>query len=228
MKSLAIIPARSGSKGYKDKNIAVINGRPMLDYTIKAAIKSNCFDAVMVSTDSEKYAKVAIECGAEVPFLRSPENSTDQAGSWDVVREVLQRYEDEGKQFDYVVLLQPTSPLRDDVDIRNAFVVLQQEEVRNVVSVAPVAHPVQWCFRLEKECSLEEYANSPYCQMRRQDLDVYYQENGAIYIVDAERIRDNQYNFYKDHCYAYIMSREHSLDIDSEMDMKILNAILSD
>lgn len=116
MNNIAIIPARSGSKGLPDKNILDLNGHPLMYYTIKAALKSGCFDTVMVSTDSEKYADIAKSCGAEVPFLRSEELSSDTAGSWDVVREVLTQYKVMGNSFDYVALMQPTSPLRNAED----------------------------------------------------------------------------------------------------------------
>lgn len=118
MRNLAIIPARSGSKGLPDKNIMDLNGKPMMYYTIRAAIDSGCFEEIMVSTDSPKYAEIAVACGAKVPFLRSEAMSGDSAGSWDTVREVLSNYQKLGQTFDYVTLLQPTSPLRTAEDIR--------------------------------------------------------------------------------------------------------------
>ena len=102
MNCLAIIPARSGSKGYPDKNIAMLNGKPLMYYTIHAAALSHCFSEIMVSTDSEKYARIARECGATVPFLRSRSTSEDNAGSWDAVREVLDNYSQQGRTFDYI------------------------------------------------------------------------------------------------------------------------------
>ena len=120
MKNLAIIPARSGSKGLKDKNIKMLSGKPLMAYTIEAAIESKMFCKVMVSTDSGNYAEIAREYGAEVPFLRSNELSGDKAGSWEVVLEVLQQYQTVGEIFDTVCLLQPTSPLRDSADIIQA------------------------------------------------------------------------------------------------------------
>ena len=198
MRTLAIIPARSGSKGLKDKNIIDICGRPLMDYTIKAARDSECFDTIMVSTDSKVYADIARKCGAEVPFLRSEFTSGDTVGTWDVVREVLANYRNLGEEFDYVAVLQPTSPLRNSDDIRRAFEMLKEKEKSNVVSVTETTHPVQWCFKLDATCSLEEYAKSPYSLMRRQDLEVHYQENGAIYIVKAGKILSADYKLYLD------------------------------
>ena len=121
MRNIAIIIARSGSKGLKDKNIRLLNGKPLMAYTIEAALKSKCFDTVMVSTDSVKYKKIAEEYGAKVPFLRSKENSKDKTSPWEVVKEVLDKYKQMGKEYDTLCLLQPTSPLRDDKDIKKAY-----------------------------------------------------------------------------------------------------------
>lgn len=221
MNNIAIIPARSGSKGLPDKNILDLNGHPLMYYTIKAALESGCFDTVMVSTDSEKYADIAKSCGAEVPFLRTEELSSDTAGSWDVVREVLTKYKVMGNSFDYVALMQPTSPLRNAEDIKNAFKMLSRDNVHTVVSVTEVEHPVQWCFTMPECGSMKTYAESPYNQMRRQDLETHYRENGAIYIVNASKILNRDYNYYGDNCYGYVMPGERSMDIDSRMDFMI-------
>ena len=226
MKTIAIIPARSGSKGLKNKNIADVCGRPLMDYTIKAALDSKCFDTVMVSTDSELYASVAKACGAQVPFLRSEYTSSDTAGTWDAVREVLSNYKASGESYDYVAVLQPTSPMRTKEDIQGAFAMLAKKDVHNVVSVTEVAHPVQWCFSLDETCSLAEFAQSPYSNLRRQELEKHYQENGAIYLVDAAKIMDSGYNLYADSCYAYIMPRSHSIDVDEEIDLIIAKAMI--
>lgn len=226
MKNIAIIPARSGSKGLKDKNILDLNGHPLMYYSIKAALYSGCFGTVMVSTDSEKYVEIAKKCGAEVPFLRSEELSSDSASSWDMVREVLNKYKHIGHVFDYVALLQPTSPLRDSEDIKNAFDMLSKTNVTNVVSVTEVDHPVQWCFELLEDASMEELAKSPYSTMRRQELKTYYRENGAIYIVDAKKIMNSEYNMYADNCYAYIMPREKSIDIDAKIDYIVAGTMM--
>lgn len=227
MKTIAIIPARSGSKGLKDKNIANVCGRPLIDYTIRAAIDSGCFEKVMVSTDSKEYAEISRKCGAEVPFLRSEFTSSDTAGTWDAVREVLKNYTKMGEDFDYVAVLQPTSPLRSSEDIVSAYRILSQDGVNNVVSVTETEHPVQWCFPLDDKGLLASFASSPYAMMRRQELEKHYQENGAIYFVDARKIMDCEYNLYKDNCVAYRMPRERSIDIDEELDLIIVKAILS-
>lgn len=228
MKIIAIIPARSGSKGLPDKNIKSVCGRPLMDYTIKAAIDSECFETVMVSTDSEKYAEIAKKCGADVPFMRSAITAGDKVGSWDVVREILNNYKKKGIIYDYVALLQPTSPLRSAMDIRMAVKMLDADSVNNVVSVTETEHPVQWCFTLPADLEMLEYAKSPYNNMLRQDLKKYYQENGAIYLVNANKIINDDYNLYEDKCFAYIMPRDRSIDIDTKLDLIVLKAIIEE
>lgn len=226
MKVLAIIPARSGSKGLLDKNIIDLNGKPLMYYTIKAALDSGCFDKVMVSTDSQKYADIAVECGAEVPFLRSNEMSGDAAGTWDTVREVLTNYHKGGYTFDCVALLQPTSPLRDADDIKEIFKFKEEKSANNAVSITEVDHPVQWCFELPEDCSLDDMAKNPYNYTRRQDLAPFYRENGAIYLVDAVKLMNKDYDFYGDRCVGYVMTKEKSVDIDSKLDLIIAKAYM--
>ena len=126
-----------------------------------------------------------------------------------------------GNRFDYVALMQPTSPLRNAEDIKNSFKMLSSDNVHTVVSVTEVEHPVQWCFTISESNSMKTYAVSPYNQMRRQDLETHYRENGAIYIVNASKILNRNYNYYGDNCYGYVMPRERSIDIDSRTDFMI-------
>ena len=135
MNNIAIISARSGSKGLPDKNIKELSGKPLMAYSIEAAIQSECFDDVMVSTDSEKYAEIARMYGAEVPFMRSEVTSSDTASSWDVVEEVLQGYEKMGKIFDTICLLQPTSPMRTSGDIKAAYSLYKEKDAIAVLSM---------------------------------------------------------------------------------------------
>ncbi len=226
MNNLAIIPARSGSKGLKDKNILDLCGKPLLWYTVQAAKESGIFDTVMVSTDSDAYAEIAKQCGAEVPFLRSEEQAGDTSSSWDVVREVLTGYSALGRQFEYVMLLQPTSPLRNAEDIRGAYRFIADGKAHSVVSVTETDHPVQWCFQMEQGNFIRELADSPYKYSRRQDLEKYYRENGAIYLVKADRIADRNYDFYADSCYGYCMPKTRSVDIDDRFDLAFVRTLM--
>lgn len=222
MKNIAIIPARGGSKGLKDKNIMLLCGKPLLAYSIEAAIKSNIFDEIMVSTDSVQYADLAQKHGAKVPFLRSRELAADQASSWDTVREVLSKYKASGKIFDTICLLQPTSPLRESADINNAYMLYELKKAKTVISVCETEHSPLWENELPDSLSMEHFIKSD-CNIPRQSLPVFYRINGAIYITDTENIINNV-DIYKN-SYAYIMPGERSVDIDTKLDFCIAEAI---
>lgn len=224
MKNLAIIPARSGSKGLPNKNIKKLCGVPLMAYSIRAAIESNKFSKVMVSTDSESYAKIAEEYGAEVPFLRSPELSGDAAGSWDVVREVLDKYAEFNNRFETVCLLQPTSPLRQSSDIVGAYHLYDENNADNIIGVCESDHSPLWMNTIPQDLSLEHFIRDDIQNKNRQKLDVYYRINGAIYIRKTASIISNA-SIYNN-SFAYIMPRERSVDIDVELDFIIAETLL--
>ena len=219
MKNIAIIPARSGSKGVKDKNIRDLCGKPLIAYTIEAALKSSEFDEVMVSTDSEKYAEIAKQYGASVPFLRSEETATDTASSWDMVDEVLNRYKKKGKKYDTFCLLQPTSPLRNTDDIRNAYKLYRKKASFAVVSVCEAEHSPLWCGILPENKELIGFINQEKMK-QRQAGGKYYRLNGAIYIVSILKFFKDKY-LYQSGSFAYVMDQARSIDIDTELDFKI-------
>ncbi len=224
---IAIIPARSGSKGMRDKNIKLLNGKPLLAYTIEAAIKSEAFEIVFVSTDSPKYEEIANEFGADVHFLRSEYNSSDEASSWDVVREVIQRFEEEGKIFDEIMLLQPTSPLRTFEDIRKAIRVMSEKQAKAVESLTEMDHSPLWANTLPEDGNMDEFFNK-YSSMPRQALPKYYRENGAIYLIKRELLDRADEEILSSNCYAYVMPRERSIDIDEELDFRIAEVMMKE
>lgn len=225
MRNIAIIPARSGSKGLKDKNIKILNGKPMIAYSIFAAQESGLFDEIMVSTDSEKYAEIAREYGANVPFLRTEKSSTDTAGSWDVVVEVLENYREQGRLFETVCLLQPTSPLRLSRDIINGYTQLKLKEADYITSMSECEHSPLWTTVLDESFSLSEFKKN-LKELPRQKLQSYYRINGAVYIRKIEY--DNEHVFLKNNKeYAYIMDKERSVDIDTEYDFLIAEALMN-
>ena len=226
MRNIAIIIARSGSKGLKDKNIRLLNGKPLMAYTIEAALKSKCFDTVMVSTDSIKYKKIAEEYGAEVPFLRSRENSKDKTSPWDVVKEVLDKYKEMGKEFDTLCLLQPTSPLRDDKDIKKAYKLFVDKKANAVASMCELECSIHLVNKLPKSLSMDNFIPEKNYNKRRQDIEPYYRFNGALYISKVKTFYKDM-NIYKHKCYAYIMDRNKSFDIDNEFDLKIVETIMN-
>lgn len=217
MRNIAIIPARSGSKGLKDKNIKELDGKPLLAYSVEAAFKSKQFDMVHVSTDSAVYAAIAQKYGADVPFLRSTELASNSASTWDAIRFVLKEYEKRSLIFDTVTVLQPTSPLRTAEDIVNAFFFFNNKNAKMISSVCKMEHSPLWSNILPDDLSMENFEREDAAFLPRQAQPVYYRENGAIYIVRTEQLFKN-INIYKDKCYAYIMEQSHSIDIDEEID----------
>lgn len=218
MKNIAIIPARSGSKGLKDKNIKLLNGKPLMWYSIQAALKSNCFDEVMVSTDSEKYANIARCSGASVPFLRSNEQSSDMARSWSVVNEVLNKYIENGQKFDTICLLQPTSPLRTASNIAEGYAMLEEKRADAITGVCEVTHSPLWAMVLPEDGSLTSFRKK-FTDAPRQKMDRYYRINGALYIRKIS-YKEGSIDILEKKEYAYIMSRNVSIDIDTIEDFE--------
>ena len=194
-------------------------------YTIEAAINSKIFDEVFLSTDSEEYAKIGREWGASIPFLRSEELSSDTASSWDVVKDTLLKYQIKGMEFDTVALLQPTSPLRNCEDIINGY---EQMKIRNanaIVSVCETDHSPLWCNTLPEDNSLRKFLNRDLIGKPRQCLPTYYRLNGALYIIKTNYLQNTD-NIYEEKCYAVVMSKQNSIDIDDEMDFKIAEVLM--
>lgn len=225
MKNIAVIPARSGSKGLKDKNIKMLSGKPLLAYSVEAALKSGKFDTVHVSTDSKEYAEIAREWGAEVPFLRNAEMSSDTASTWEAMRYVLKEYEKKGYVFDTITVLQPTSPLRTAQDIQGAFSFFRKKQANMISSVCEMEHSPLWSNVLPEDFSMENFEDENLAFLPRQSLPTYYRENGAIYIVKTEHLFLEK-NIYKKKCYAYLMQSSHSVDIDNELDFMIAETVM--
>lgn len=224
MHNLAIIPARSGTKGLKDKNIKQLDGKPLLAYTIEAALDSGMFAEIHVSTDSNDYAEVAKEYGAKVPFLRPVELATDESDTWETVRYVIKTYKSLGWKFDTIALLQPTSPLRRANHIKEAYNLYIKNNANSVMSVCEVEHSPLWSNVLPENFSLKDFI-LPENDLRRQDLPTYYRQNGAIYIEDVDLII-NRGNLLGDASYAYIMDKRSSIDIDDDIDFAIAELLL--
>lgn len=225
MRNIAIIPARSGSKGLKDKNIKLLNGTPMLAYSIDAAKNTGLFEEIFVSTDSELYAEISKKYGATVPFLRDVELANDTASSWDVVKSVLKMLEKMGKFFDTVTLLQPTSPLRTSQDILDAYSLMEEKQANAIVSVCEVDHSPLWCNTIPDNGSLENFISFDIASTPRQKLDAYYRINGALYLVKTEYLFQAK-SIYDEKCFALKMNKHNSIDIDDQLDFQIAELIM--
>lgn len=219
--NIAIIPARGGSKGLPGKNIKLLHGKPMIAYTIEAALSSQQFSRVMVSTDDQQIADVAIACGAEVPELRPDYLATDSSSTVEVVEYVINRYKNQGEQFDSLCILQPTSPLRTYNDIILAYETYKLKKAKSVVSVCECEHSPLWENTLPDNLSMANFLRPEVLNVRRQDLPTYYRLNGAIYISDINHFLKTK-SFYNQDTYAYLMNKHSSVDVDDIHDFKFI------
>ena len=224
VRRIAIIPARSGSKGLPDKNIRPLCGKPLMAYSIEAAVNSGMFAKVFVSTDSDRYAEIAKEYGADASFLRSQENSNDHASSWDAVKEVIRTFESKGESFDEIMLLQPTSPLRNADDISESIRIMTEKKAKAVESVTEMEHTPLWSNTLPQDGCMDDFENPEWMNIPRQELPKYYRLNGAIYLVVKQELFSDE--MFQNKCFAYIMPNERSVDIDSELDFELAEILL--
>lgn len=222
MKRIAIIPARSGSKGLKDKNIIDLCGKPLIAYSIEAALETSLFDHVIVSTDSEHYAEIAQHYGAEV-MMRGEALSNDKATTFMVLEDILKNRLQES--IDYFVLLQPTSPLRTSKHITEAIEKFESkiEYFDFLVSMKEAEHAKVLVNPIDDDESLK-YFDTDFSNYRRQGYKDY-SPNGAIFIAKPDSYLE-QKHFFGAKALSYIMSAEDSVDIDGALDLVVANAIM--
>ena len=224
MRDLVLIPARGGSKGIPRKNIKPLNGRPLIYYTLDAACAVESPENICVSTDSEEILRIVTEYGLSVPFKRPAYLATDEAGSYDVVRHAINFYEQRGINYDRVLLLQPTSPFRTETHIREALI-LYQPGVDMVVSVKLAqANPYFNLFEEAPDGFLTP--SKPGNFSRRQDCPAVYEYNGAIYVMNVQSLKNGPPGTFSK-IIKYVMNEEDSLDIDTNIDWIVAEAILS-
>ncbi|MDF2447539.1 MAG: acylneuraminate cytidylyltransferase family protein [Bacteroidota bacterium] len=222
---IAIIPARGGSKGLPGKNIKNLCGKPLIAYTIEAALTSKVVTRLIVSTDDITIADISQKYGAEVPFIRPNHLATDTAKSIDVYKYTLERLEKEGLlKIEEFMVLQPTSPLRTAKHIDEAFELYKQKDADSVVSYCQEHHPIVWHKYIDDTGKLQPIFEDN-LRNRQEEKPTYF-PNGAIYIFKRALI--NQGTFYSENAYAYIMDRNASVDIDTLEDWKIVEIILKD
>ena len=213
-KVLALIPARGGSKGLPRKNVRMVGGRPLIAWTIEAAKASRYIDRLILSSDDDEIMRVAQEYGCEVPFRRSPELATDECGAIDVAIDALQRC----PGYDWIVILQPTSPLRTTDDIDGAIRQCVTQHASACVSVCQAEQSPYWMFFLENahlRPVLEDLGAT-----RRQDLPPVYLLNGAVYVAKVANLVESR-SFVPPGVVAYEMPSSRSLDIDTEQDLRL-------
>jgi len=225
---LGIVPARGGSKAIHRKNIVVVAGKPLIAYTIQAALSADHIDRVIVSTDSQEIAKVARAYGAEVPFLRPPELARDDTpGIVPILHAINWLDEHEGYRPDHVMVLQPTSPFRTAADIEAVIQLARERQADAVVSVCPVHRHPYWMKKITEDGRLTDFLTTDYAYACRQELPSVYALNGAIYLVRRDVLLKRQ-TFYTERTYAYVMPPERSLDIDTPWDLYLAELILKE
>jgi N-acylneuraminate cytidylyltransferase/CMP-N,N'-diacetyllegionaminic acid synthase len=226
---LALITARGGSKGLPGKNILTLKGKPLIAWSIIAAQRSRFVDMVVVSTEDRKIASIAAKYKAEIPFLRPAKLSTDAAKSIDVVLHALNYLKLSGDEYDYVVLLEPTSPLREASDIDNAVEILLNNKVGavSIVGVSKVesAHPI-FDVKINKKGLLVPYRGSFKKGIRRQDISELYYFEGTLYISKISELIKRR-KICHDKTLPYIVPRWKALEIDEMLDMVCAEAILN-
>ena len=223
---LGVIPARGGSRTIPKKNIKPLLGKPLIAYTIVPAIRSKLLTRVIVSSDNKEIIEISKRYGAEVPFIRPKALATDLALAMDVIKHaVLETERLEGKKYNYVVMLQPTTPLRTKDDIDNALKKLIETGADSVISVVNVGpmHPVRMK-RIVNE-RLIDYAEEEMENMPKELLPPVYIRSGAIYAVKRD-ILVNKRSFKGDDCRPYVVPEERSINIDSEMDFLLAEAVM--
>ena len=223
---LAVIPARAGSKRVPGKNIRELCGKPIIAYTVEAAIQSNVFSRVVVSTDSEEIANVSVRVGAEVPFLRPKEVAQNQSVIEDAILDALKRLKQSGGyKPDVIVLLHPTTPLRTTTHIDESIALLLEKQADAVVSVSePMEHPgdmVYW----DSQGKMHFLLDTDFGKGQRQQYPKYFFLNGVVYVFTRENLLQNKSRFGKK-TIPYVMRKIDSIDIDSMDDLLIAEAIL--
>ena len=215
MKNLAIIPARGGSKRIPHKNIKEFLGKPIIAYSIEAAIKSGLFDEVMVSTDDEQIATIAKQYGASVPFMRSAETANDHAIIADVLNDVLNCYDKLGKHFDNMCCILATAPLLRVEDLQAAYDKLVQSDFVTVMPIVQFSFPIMRSLKMDEK-GMIEYNWPEYYPVRSQDIPPAYHDAGMFYWHKIEEWRKGV-----DYKSGYVLDDVYVQDIDTETDWKL-------
>lgn len=215
---IAIITARGGSKRIPKKNIREFCGKPIIAYSIEAAIRSGMFDEIMVSTDSREIADIAVKYGAEVPFLRSPATSGDYATTSDVLEEVLDAYNKRGKKFELICCIYPTAPFITESKLQDAVQKLERSDADSLVPVVQFSYPPQRAVVLRE--GLLAYQYPEYEKARSQDLEPVYHDCGQFYLCRTEAFRMYR-SLITPKTIPLILREEEVQDIDNDSDWNI-------
>ena len=215
MKNIAIIPARGGSKRIPRKNIKDFLGKPIISYSISAALSSNLFDVVMVSTDDKEIAEISIKFGAVVPFYRSEKNSNDFASTFDVIEEVILNYKNIDIKFDYICCIYPCAPFVSSKNLIDSFNILKEKNFDTVFPIIPYSFPVQRALKM-KEDKLD-FLYPEFSLDRSQDLELSYHDAGQFYWLNGEKLMTEK-KILTSNSGGILISEMEGQDIDNETD----------
>ena len=218
MKTIAIITARGGSKRIPRKNIKDFCGKPILAYSVEAAVASGIFDCVMVSTDDEEIAEIAKKYGAQVPFYRSEKTSNDYASTGDVLQEVLEEYQKKGEWFDIGCCIYPTAPFVTGEKLKNAVEMLRDSEADSLIPVVSFSYPPQRAMVIEEGQLV--FKDPEYLNSRSQDLQTYYHDVGQFYVFRTESFQRTG-KIMVGNVLPLVVSELEVQDIDNMTDWKI-------
>lgn len=216
---LAIIPARSGSKGLPGKNTLNFCEKPLIAWSIEQAKASKYLDKILVSTDGKKIADIAVKYGADVPFLRPKQLATSTSSIIDVLIHAL-NFLGKNNSYDAVLLLQPTSPLRKSEDVNKAIELFFKKNADSVVSVCLNEHHPYWSTTLSNTQKIKKFLGKGNVHKNRQSLEPFFRLNGVIYLAKIDFLKKKR-SFFGNNTYAYIMPAERSQDIDTKLDFEI-------
>lgn len=222
---VALIPARGGSKRLPKKNIKLLDGKPLIAWSIECAKKSQYVDQIIVSTDSQQIKDISENYGANVPFIRPDYLSNDTATTYDVLQHTIESLA-LNKPNILLVLLQPTSPLRTTEELDKAIEYFIQKNALGVVSVSEMEHSPLWANVLPDDNNMLNFLPNNIVGKRSQDLPTYYRINGSIYIYDIESLLKNKKVFFDERVFAFVTVPDTSIDIDTMLDFKIAESIL--
>ncbi len=223
---LAIIPARGGSKRLPRKNVLALQGKPLIAWSIDAGLNSRFVDRVVVSTDSHEIAEISRQYGADVPFMRPLNIAGDTATTNSVILHMINTL-NSIEQFDIVVILQPTSPLRMSTDIDDALEMVETKQAEGVVSVCECEHSPYWSNTLPSDGNMGRFIREDLSDKRSQDLPICYRLNGAVYAFTVSSIIENKGLSYSSQVYSFIMPAHRSIDIDNALDFKLAEFLIN-
>lgn len=215
---LGLIPARGGSKRLPGKNTLDFNNHPLISWSIRAGLNSKYIDDVVVSTEDNQIANIAREYGAKIPFMRPQNLAEDDSTSIDVILHALKCLSKQELFYDYIFLLQPTSPLRTEVHIDEAIEFFFEKRADSVIGITEASHPIEWACELSPKGTMDKFFDSLNDMGDKFQDNKQFMINGAIYFISTDKLLKTNSIIQKQNSFGFIMDRKYSVDIDHQID----------